>query len=444
MARTSPPPLILGILAVLLTVATLGAIVLGVLVLYSSRQGAAIGPSGLAGALRRDKLDTALLLRDLAGMPDNEVLDYALTTGRTETAFAMVVFSGELTDSERASAFLSLARSYAGGKDPTKAVVCYQALISLASLSADFHDYQKANLLLQAGDGLAGLGRPLEAEESFDRVGEIARLSPYLQAAVRSQLLRTLAGKYAGLERMSKAVDATHAAQETTEASAGAPVIADLPARAPQWEGEPAWTEVRGRESERARAAIELITALEDKAAGQVEPRRLSLEEALLAEEQAQDVFYAGQVSVASGSSARLVLARHRVAWQTLKWRVAAGGFGLALVPSWERSLPDIERSLRAAQEDLYLIHLDLATLLPDPLAARQAAVDALVEELKLGRLGLYPGAPERGLAGDLTTAIGERVSQRRDDTMFVVPATRNGGAGIGFAFATADQLLRQ
>ena len=132
------------------------------------------------------------------------------------------------------------------------------------------------------------------------------------------------------------------------------------------------------------------------------------------------------------------------VTWQTLKWRVAARGFGLALVPTWERSLPEIEASLRTSQEDRYVCLLELAALLPDPLAARQATVNALVEELELGRLGLYPGAPERGLAGDLTVAIGDRVSLRRDDTLFVVPATRNGGTDIGFAFATADQLLRQ
>ncbi len=444
MARTSPPRLIAWILVGLLALAAIGSIVWGAFIVYASRQAAAIRPSGLAGNVKRDNLDAALLLRDLAGMPDEQVLSYALTTGKTETGFAIVVFSDELRDLERASAFLALAQSYTDANDSAKAAVCYQALVNLAALGADLHDYQKANLLLQAGDGLSSLGKPLQAEEAFDRVGEIARFSPALPAAVRVQLLRTLAEKYAGLDRESKVLDVSHSAQDVSQPSADAPVAINLPAAVPNWEGDPAWNDVRAREADRVRAAIELITALEGKAADQVEPRRLAVEKALLAEDQAQNAFYTQQRPKTTGTSARLALSRQRVAWLALKWRVAARGFGLALVPTWERSLKEIETALRTAQEDRYTFHLELAALLPDPLAARQATVDALVEELKLGRLGLYPEAPERGLAGDLTTAIGDRVSLQRDDTLFVVPATRNGGTDIGFAFATADQLLRQ
>jgi hypothetical protein len=443
MARTSPPPLIAWVLVGLLGLAAIGAVVVGALIVYAGRQVVAIRPSGLAGSLKRENLDAALLLRDLAGMPDVQVLDYALTTGKTETGFAIVAFSDELDDPDRASALLSLARSYTGANESAKAAVCYQALVNLAALGAGFHDYQRADLLLQSGDGLSRLGRRLEAEEAFDRVGEIARFSPALPAAVRVQLLQTLAGKYTSLERDFKVADVSHGAEEAAEPSADELVVVSLPANVPNWEGEPAWSEVRSREAERVSAAIELITALEGKANDQVESRRLALEKALLAENQAQNAFYARQRPKTNGISARLALARQRVGWLSLRWRVASRGFGLGLVPDWERSLPEIEAGLRAAQEDRYTILLELAALLPDPLDARQATVDALVEELKLGRLGLYPDAPERGLAGDLTAAIGDRVSLRRDATLFVVPATRNGGTDIGFAFATADQLLR-
>jgi hypothetical protein len=446
MARISPTPLIAWVLAGLLVLAAtgaVGAILWGAITIYAGRQAIAVRPSGLAGNLKPENLDAAILLRDLAGMPDEQVLDYALATGRTETGFAMVAFSDELGDPARASALLALARSYIDAKDPAKAAVCYETLVNLAALGAGFHDYQKANLLLQAGDGFGSLGRPLEAEEAFDRVGEIARFSPALPAAVRVQLLQTLTGRYTGLERWSKAADISRSAEEAAQPSADTPVTVSLPAAVPNWEGDPAWNEVRAREAGRVRAAIELVTALEGKASGQVESRRQAVENALLAEDQAQNAFYAQQRPKITGISARLALSHLRVTWLALKWRVAGRGFGMALVPAWENSLQELEANLRAAQESHYTIHLELAALLPDALAARQATVDALVEELKLGRLGLYPGAPERGLAGDLTAAIGDRVSLRRDDTLFVVPATRNGGTGIGFAFATADQLLR-
>ena len=130
--------------------------------------------------------------------------------------------------------------------------------------------------------------------------------------------------------------------------------------------------------------------------------------------------------------------------WQTLKWRVAARGFGLSLVPAWERSLQDIEASPpHRPGGSLYVSTWSWRRYCLIPWPHGRPPWTPWLEELKLGRLGLYPGAPERGLAGDLTAAIGDRVSLRRDDTLFVVPATRNGGTDIGFAFATADQLLR-
>jgi tetratricopeptide (TPR) repeat protein len=444
MARNSPPPLIVWILAGLLALAAIGSIAWGAFMVYASRQAAVVKPSGLAGNMKTGNLDAALLLRELAGMPDEQVLSYALTTGKTESGFAIVAFGDTLSDPERASALLALAQLYTSANDSAKAAVCFQTLVNLAALGVDFHDYQKANLLLQAGDGLNSLGRLLEAEEAFDRVSEIARFSPALPAAVRVQLLQTLAVKYDGIDRWSKAVDASHSAEEVAQPSADVPVAVSMPAAVPNWEGDPAWSEVRAKEADRVRAVIDLITALEGSATDQVAPKRLAVEQALLAEDGVRAAFYAELQPKITGTSGRLALSRLRVVWQALKWRIAARGFGLALVPAWERSLQEIEASLRSAQEDRYMIELELAALLPDPLAARQATVDALVEELKLGRLGLYPGAPERGLAGDLTAAIGERVTLRRDDTLFVVPATRNGGTDIGFAFATADQLLRQ
>ena len=197
-------------------------------------------------------------------------------------------------------------------------------------------------------------------------------------------------------------------------------------------------------EMARFQAAIELITTMEARPVGQTEVKRQALEKALLAEDQAQDQYYLEQMRKAPTISARLAVARQRSAWLTLKWRVAARGFGLALVPDWESSLRDIEAGLRRALEDQYTLQLELAAVLPDALQARQAVMDTLVEEIKLAQIGLFPNAPERGLANDLTTAIRDRIDLRDDGTLYIVAATRTGTTEIGFAFATADQLLRR
>jgi hypothetical protein len=445
MARTSVRRLLGWFLAVLLALAAVAAILGGAIIVFASRQiTAPARPSGLAGYVRPADVDARLVLRDLAGMPAKQVLEYAVSAGKPGTGLSIVAYSESLTDPERANSLLALAHAFAAAKDSERAAGCYQAPAATAVLGAEFHDYQRATLLLQAGDGLRDLGRSTEAEDAYDRVAELARFSPTLQAAVRGQLLHSLAVKYGELGRQAKAEDAAHWSLSLSQPSEFLPVAVELPAGAAVWENDAVYLTWKEREAARIVAVIDLITALEARPSGPVEAKRLAVEQALVAERDAQDVFFADESSRPLGVSARLALYQLRVSWLTLEWRVSARGFGMALAPDWEARLQESESNLRQAQEDYYTVRLETAALLPNALAASQAAVDALVEEIKLGRLGLYPMAPEQGLAGDLTDAISQRVALRLDDTLYVVPATRGGSAEFVFAFATADQLLRQ
>lgn len=445
MARTHPPKLATCLVAGISVFAIASSILWGAVAVFANRQmGAPPRPAGLAGYVKTDALDASLLLRSLAGMPDRQVLGYVLQAGRAESAFAILAFGDSLSDSERANALLTLAQVYAAANDTEKASICLGLLANLAVLGSDFHDYQKANLLLQAGDGLAALGRRPEAEDAYDRVLEIARFSPVLQASIRAQLLQSLATKYGALGVTSKSLEASQAAEQPAPSSVTEPVTIALPTAPVTWQDAPTWTALKSAEMARYQAVIELITAMESKAGGQTEAKRQAVAKALLAEDEAQDQFYNDQRPKAASVSARLALSQGRIAWLTLKWRVAARGFGISLVPDWENKLRDLEANLRRALEDHYTLHLELAALLPDPLAARQATMEALVDELKLSRLGLYPNAPERGLAGDLAAAIQERIALRDDGSLYVVAATRSGTTDIGFTFATADQLLRR
>ena len=167
--------------------------------------------------------------------------------------------------------------------------------MNLAALGAGFHDYQKANLLLQAGDGLSSLGKPLEAEEAFDRVGEIARFSPALQAVIRVQLLQTLAGKYAGLDRWSKALDASHSAAGRVPTQRRRACGHQPAGRRPQLGRRPCVERPAGQAGRALARRRGAHHGPGRQAADQIEPERLALEKALLAEDQAQNSFYTQQ-----------------------------------------------------------------------------------------------------------------------------------------------------
>lgn len=445
MAGSSPPRLITCLLFAALAVVVASTLLFGGIAVLANRQAGSLPrPAGLAGYVKADSLDSSLLLRSLAGMPDRQVLGYVLSAGRNESAFAILAFGDSLSDAERLNTATSLAQAFAAAGDKEKVSVCYGLMVTLAVLSPDLHDYQKATVLLQAGDGLTALGRDADAEEAYDRARELARYSPILQPSIRVQLLQQLGAKYSALGLTDKAAESVRAAAQATTPSPVEAVPVALPTPTVSWQGDESWSRLKSLEMARFQATVELITAMEARPVGQTEVKRLALERALAAEDQGQDEYYLEQLRKAPSISARLAIARQRSTWLTIKWRVAARGYGISLVADWENALRDIEAALRRSLEDRYTLQLELAAVLPDALQARQAAVATLLEELKLAELGLFPSTPELGLANDLMAAIGARIELRDDATLYVVAAPHSGSTRIGFAFATADQLLRR
>lgn len=433
--------LITSIAVLLLVMLAAGLIVWGTIIVLASRQvTVSAKPTGLPINLRPHNIDAPLALQSLAGTSDIDIVAQALSQGKRDTALAILTFAHTPSDLQRASALLILAQDYATNGEGDKAAYCWRLLINLAILSTELHDYQKANLLLQAGAGMQSMGRWEEAEDAYDRVLEIARYSPMLQPPHRILLLNILAPKYAQLDRPAKAQEAIYAAGDPAPAGNPPRFNASLPVRSPYWEESPAWAQVAASQAERRRLAGVYAAALAEKRA--TEEERQALSESLLAEDEAWNQWHEEQSQQAASLGQQSAVARAWVGWLLLKWRVASQGFGLSLIPEWEAQAKEIQSELRRAWEDDYTLRLELAASLPDPLAARQAVVDILLEEIKMGRLGLYPNAPERGLVGDLAEAVRDRISLQRDDTLYVVGVTRTGAGTIGFVFANADRLL--
>jgi hypothetical protein len=124
-----------------------------------------------------------------------------------------------------------------------------------------------------------------------------------------------------------------------------------------------------------------------------IDPERETLAQALLAEDQARSAF-SGQMQTAGLSpSQQLWLALDYREWLLLKLRIAAGGFGLSLIPEWEATLATLTRELAARTnnlDDLYEALAGAETAAVDQIALRFAARSWLAYQQELG---LYPDA---------------------------------------------------
>ncbi len=116
--------------------------------------------------------------------------------------------------------------------------------------------------------------------------------------------------------------------------------------------------------------------------------RAEALGQTLLAEDAARSAFYDASTELAEAD--RLALLHDRIAWLTLKYRIATGGFGTALVPDWKPQADALRQDLVAAWTDLingYGQQLDALS----PADADQARAEILRMGLLAVRLGLFP-----------------------------------------------------
>jgi hypothetical protein len=145
-----------------------------------------------------------------------------------------------------------------------------------------------------------------------------------------------------------------------------------------------------------------LVTALEGNSPQPPETVRQSLEKTLVREDRLRAQVYGDGLDQSSDLLQRVAFARARVEWLTLKWRVAQQGFGMALVPAWESQQLDIEATLSQACQEYFLILRDAAISLPRQGEAVQGQMEAILDQIKMGRLGLPPYAQE----GELVRAL--------------------------------------
>jgi len=135
------------------------------------------------------------------------------------------------------------------------------------------------------------------------------------------------------------------------------------------------------------------------------------LEAALVEEDRWRDQVYAEGLAGSDNPLQRLAYARARVEWLTLKLRTARQGFGLSLVPAWERNEGDLANSLTGAIEEYYALMRDASLSSPDLVEAAQGASSIIRDQIKMSRLGFPLAASDEQLLRALNQANHDRIA---------------------------------
>jgi hypothetical protein len=379
---------------VILILAGLG--LLGAYFYLSREAGAQIAWTSPLDGVHAQAVAPDLAALSLAGEPDDRVIRAALDAGEVETAYAGLAYSVLLPDSLRSGLWLLLSDRLAK-TDSERAAVTVQAALDIAALGPSLGDMARADISLQAAARFATEKRAPAAKLALAQAESIARYSPILLPAQRRSILERVEAAYraTGDDGLAQSLR-----RDLDVASAGPGAKVEPPA--------PLLPALRG--GIKLPPSLAVAIGNRQQAAAQMAARWLSaapsaraamsqaLGQALLAEDAARAEFYATAADVSA--DARLPLLHDRIAWLTIKYRVARGAFGVDLVPEWANQVEAIRGELVTAHTDLingYGQQLDTLAIGD----ASQARVELLRQGLLASRLGLFPEANAEAVLSD-------------------------------------------
>ena len=374
-----------------------------------------IGSNPLSG-LVVGEIDPALALASLGGSSEADVIAEAIDKARPETAFSGLLFDPTLTNRESSGGFLRLAAIYAGEGKRKKAVSSFELAGSIATLAPDISDVAKADMFMQAGEGLIGLEEPALAKFYLDQAFVIGSKSPALQAAHRRAIYERLQTNYL-------AIDERVLARASLSLSANPPnlaLVTDKQLVLPEAQAVPLAEDVQQAEAVRWRAAQELSALL--VARGGNAPQRAVdvLGAALSVEDQRKLAFYEEEFAKTSQLSRKIDITLAQIQWLSIKYRVARQGYGISLVPEWEAQAEEIRARLTKTYEVLYALYADLVIALPEVSQIDKATEERLRIEVLAGILGRYPNYPEEQRQKQLLDATNQLIATQPELSIFV------------------------
>lgn len=422
----------LGLVIVVSTLAILMLILLAaVITLYVTNQigGDASGRPSLltnTGPLTRidvDQVDPALALASLGGVPEVDVIGAAINKARPETALSAILYQPALTDKETAGSFLLLAGAYIKNDQQAKAVFGYEMAGTVAVLSPNIPDNVRADIFIQAGEGLLDLNEPALAKFYLDQAFFVASNSSFLQAVQRRAIFERLQKDYLVLGERELA-------RNSLNLSANPPPLASLNLEKPilpDAQKIPFPTLIQEAEARRWQRAQELAAILVDRGGKVSIEETEALREALIEEDRLKLPFFDAELATATRVSRKIDITEAKIQWLSTKYKVARQAYGMSLVPEWEAQAEQIRADLTKTYETLFASYADLIVALPEVAQIDKATAERLRNEILAGELGRYPNYPEEQRQKQLLDASNKLVETQPQFNIFVGVTTVNG-----------------
>jgi len=404
-----------AIILTLILVAAVGILFYTRMASKTGNTAAIMGKSRLT-YLNTDQIDPALALASLGGVPETTLITEAIDKARPETALAGLLFTPMLTNKESAGDFLQLAAAYANNNQTDKAVFTYKMAGTVATLAPDLSDTVRADLFLQAAEGLIEIAQPQLAKFYLDQAFAVAAKSPFLQAAHRRRIFERLHTNYNSINERVLARENLNLSAKPPEPTLIASEQPVLPASQPI-----ALTNaIQTAEATRWQVAQELASKLVQLGGSVPTEEVPKLAQALLAEDQLKLPFFRQEFENATQLSKKIDITVAQITWLSLKYRVAKKGYGLSLVPEWENQAEQIRADLTKTYETLYALYADLVVALPDAAQIDKATEERLRVEILAGELGRYPNYPEEQRRAQLSDATDRLIKTQPQFKLFV------------------------
>ncbi len=346
-----------------------------------------------AGRVRADL--PALLLLDES---PTAVIKEALETGETDSAYAVLAYSPDLSDAERIGNLLLVAHAFEADNAPGLAALCYQQMHSLAALSSTLPDIARSEASLEAAAGLIRLDMSDAARPSLAQAEALARYSSLLAPVKRQEIAQRLLPLYEEAGFDAQAANLSQLLRDPQGLPDSRLVRGPF---LPDFQAEVVYPrQLIDARDERLRQTAAFLEAWD--AGDDMEAARSALASALLQEDGVRQAVFAAEIEAATQLSGRAAWIQERVNWLTLKYMIARQGMGFNLAPEWALEAETIRAELDQAYADLFLTYGDLVATLPEAADISFAGIELLRTQLLLGRLGLYIDYPEEALIASL------------------------------------------
>ncbi|MBN1661073.1 MAG: hypothetical protein JXA93_21950 [Anaerolineae bacterium] len=379
-------------------------------------------------AILPDQVAPDLALYPLAGASELDTIDAAISNDQVETAYAAIVLSTDLSDAQRLGRLILLGSAMLEGGATERAALVYQQVYDIAILSPWLSDPARADALLASGHGWRRVGEVEQALAAYDQVYLIAVGSPYLQMANRRSLLVALEAAYDDMGDKERAPKIRAKIIELDQQAGPLPPLE--PGLRPELSaGEQVISspELGLLEDARRQAALGLLQTIAEQGQPQ-EELVAALAGALRAEDTAKGAFYQQALAETAQPGRRVDIHRAMIRWLSIKYKVAARGFGLSLVPEWEEDVATIQSALSRSYQDLFFEYEDLVTALPDATLMVPGRYQIRRQALLQGRLGHYVNYPAQQWAEKLQSTVQELVAAGGGDRLYVDVEAREDG----------------